>query len=125
MDRMDLFISVPALQYEELTQSQNNGKGKEMRKNIEQAQEIQRARFENEKTSANSEMTIPQMQEHCPVSVLSSAVLKAAVNAGKLSPRGFHRVLKVARTIADLDNSAKILDFHINEALMYRLQKEQ
>ena len=125
MDRIDLFISVPALQYEELTQNQNNGKGEEMRKNIKQAKKIQKIRFENKKTSANSEMTIPQMQKHCPVSAVSSSILKTAVNAGKLSPRGFHRVLKVARTIADLDNSAKILDIHINEALMYRLQKEQ
>lgn len=124
MDRIDLFISVPALRYEELTQNQNNGKGEKMREEIKQAQQIQKTRFENEETNVNSEMTIPQMQKYCLISAASNSILKAAVNAGKLSPRGFHRVLKVARTIADLDKSTEILDFHINEALMYRLQKE-
>jgi magnesium chelatase family protein len=65
-------------------------------------------------------MQIPQIKQFCTFDQASESLLKNAVDSGKLSPRAYHRVLKVARTIADLDNSEQIEFSHVSEALMYR-----
>jgi magnesium chelatase family protein len=69
-------------------------------------------------------MKIPQIKKYCRVEGKSQNLLRNYVNSGKLSARGYHRVLKTARTIADLENSEKILYDHLAEALSYRLREE-
>ena len=93
-----------------------------MRQKIENAREIQKKRFENDKILVNSEMQIPEIKEYCKHDSQSQSMLKKFVDSGKLSARGYHRVLKVARTIADLVESKDIEHDHIAEALMYRIR---
>jgi len=129
MDRIDLFIEVPRLKYEKLTREEEETTSR-IREKVERARQIQRERFSapgesdiEEKSLTNSEMELPQIKKYCQVPVSSRGLLKKYVNSGKLSARGYHRVLKVARTIADLEGSESILDVHLSEALMYRIRE--
>lgn len=118
IDRVDIFISVPPLKYEKLTEVPKENWAILAREKIKKAREIQKRRFGKEKT--NSEMSISEIKKHCEVDRESESILKKYVNSGKLSARGFHKVLKVARTIADLEGSEKISFEFISEALNYR-----
>ncbi|MFA5087027.1 MAG: YifB family Mg chelatase-like AAA ATPase [Candidatus Paceibacterota bacterium] len=120
MDRIDMFIVVPRINFDKLNAEENKTLEKEVKTRVNFAREIQAGRFKYSKILTNSEMQIPEIKTHCQFDDESKELLKQAVDSGKLSPRGYHRVLKVARTIADLDNSDKILFPHISEALMYR-----
>lgn len=120
MDRVDLFITVPPIKYEKLTKDAlNEGDcSKAVKRRVENARQKQQERFQGFKT--NSEMGIPDIKKYCQVDSKSEVLLKNYVNSGKLSARGYHRVLKVARTIADLENSNNIFFEYVSEALMYR-----
>jgi len=122
MDRIDLFISVPSLKYEKLAEPGEENCSLKIRERVERAREIQKERFKSDKT--NSEMEIPQIKKYCQINLASQNLLREAVNSGKLTARGYHRVLKVARTIADLENSENILFKHLSEALSYRLRED-
>jgi len=122
MDRIDLFISVPQLKYEKLAMADEENCSAKIRKKVKEARKIQRERFSSGKT--NSEMEIPQIKKYCQIDLAGQNLLRNAVDSGKLSARGYHRILKVARTIADLENSEKILLIHLSEALSYRLREE-
>jgi len=123
MDRIDLFIKVPQIKFEKLTAPQKEPESKKIKEKVEKAREIQGKRFKTEKAQnilINSEMEIPQIEKYCQIDSNSKAILKKIVDLRKLSSRGYHKILKVARTIADLENSEKISSSHIWEALMYR-----
>ncbi|MCH8741370.1 YifB family Mg chelatase-like AAA ATPase [Patescibacteria group bacterium] len=131
-DRMDLFIEVPHLKYEKLVMESNQRISPQIRERVKVAREIQKKRFQNEKNSVqlnsvkvlvNSEMIIPQIKKYCQIEQKSENLLRKAVNSRELSARGYHRVLKVARTIADLNSAEKISFEHLAEALMYRVRE--
>ena len=122
MDRMDLFINVPKIKYEKLIAPDEENCSEKIRERVEKAREIQKARFKKEKT--NSEMEIQEIKKYCQTDPKSEYLLKKYVDSGRLSARAYHRVLKVARTIADLEQSEKILFSHVSEALMYRIREE-
>jgi len=124
MDRIDLFIQVPQIRYEKLVAPDSENSSKIIRQEVEKARAIQRERFSGDKIFTNSEMGIPQIKKHCEVDAKSRNLLRTYVDSGKLSARGYHRVLKVARTIADLDNSKDISYDHLAEALMYRIRED-
>ncbi|HUW72077.1 MAG TPA: YifB family Mg chelatase-like AAA ATPase [Candidatus Humimicrobiaceae bacterium] len=121
IDRIDLFINVPQLKYEKLVSPDEENCSVKIREEVEKARKIQKERFGKDLT--NSEMEIPQIKKYCQVDLTGQGLLRNAVDSGKLSARGYHRVLKVARTIADLGNSEKILLDHLSEALMYRTKE--
>lgn len=123
MDRMDLFIEVPAVKYEKLVSENSEKMSEIIRQKIENAREIQKNRFLEEKILVNSEMNIPQIKKFCEHDNQSQNLLKKYVDSGKLSARGYHRILKVSRTIADLADSKDIKYEHIAEALMYRIRE--
>lgn len=121
-DRLDLFVEVPRVKYEKLVSADEEGFLARIRSNVSRARKIQEDRFGSQ--TLNSEMTLAQIKKYCQVDSSSGAVLKKYVNSGSLSARGYHRVLKVARTIADLDGLEDIKHAHITEALMYRIRED-
>lgn len=123
MDRIDLFIEVPAVKYEKLASDSSENQSHIIREKIEKAREIQKQRFAGDTILTNSEMNIPQIKKYCGHDAGSQELLKKYVNSGKLSARGYHRILKVARTIADLTDSENIQHEHVAEALMYRIRE--
>lgn len=124
IDRIDLFIDVPQLKFEKLIKEEEDSTPR-IREKVTKARQIQKQRFKTEKVLTNSEMEIPQIKKYCSVSFRSQNLLGRYVDSGKLSARGYHRVLKVARTIADLEESYNILDDHLSEALMYRIKDSE
>jgi len=124
IDRIDLFIDVPAIKYEKLVSPDEENSSEKVREKVEKARRVQKERFMNDGILVNSEMNIPKIKKHCQIDLQSQDLLRKFVNSGQLSARGYHRVLKLARTIADLDNSEKIGFNHLSEALMYRVKNE-
>ena len=124
LDRIDLHVEVPQLKYEKLASKKVAEDSASIRKRVEKARQIQGSRFQKQTIKTNSEMNIPQIKKYCQVDRTGESLLKNAVDKMNLSARGYHRILKLARTIADLSNEEDILKNHIAEALQYR-QKEQ
>ena len=124
MDRIDLFVDVPSVKYEKLTSLDKENSSSEIRKKVGKAHQIQEQRFSRDKILANSEMDIPLIKKYCQINEKTQNLLKNYINSGRLSARGYHRVLKVARTIADIEESENISEQHLAEALMYRTRQE-
>ena len=124
IDRIDLVINVPQIKYEKLIALDEKGSSLRIRQKVEEARKIQKERFAKEKILVNAEMEIQQIKKYCSIDLKDQTLLKKYVDSGKLSVRGYYRVLKVARTIADLENSEKILAHHLSEALMYRIRED-
>ncbi|MCU0652643.1 MAG: YifB family Mg chelatase-like AAA ATPase [Candidatus Pacebacteria bacterium] len=123
MDRVDLFINVPAVKYDKLAHNEfdTRNASASVRETVCQCRQVQLARFGDYRT--NAEMNIPQVKEFCRLDEPSEKLLKTAVDSGKMSARGYHRVLKVSRTIADLAGAENIKLNHVAEALAYRPQE--
>ena len=121
MDRIDLFITVPQIKYDKLVSLDQGTSSDSVRQRVVKARGIQTKRFGKDKS--NSEIKINEIKTYCSVGSDSSSLLRKYVDSGKLSARGYHRVLRVARTIADLDNSENIKFNHVSEALMYRVNE--
>ena len=124
MDRIDLFINVPKVKFEKLIAPDVESSSENIKRRVIVAREIQRERFKNERIFTNSEMQVPQIKKYCQVDSNSENLLKKYVDSGKLTARGYHKVLKLARTISDLEGSGKINFDHVSEALMYRLRED-
>lgn len=124
MDRIDLHVEVPRLKIEKLDEEGQHGeKSIDIRKRVEQARETQRERFAQKSFRTNAEMTSQTVKEVCVIDEATRAVLREAVSRMKLSARGYMRVLKVARTIADIEGAEQIALPHIAEALQYRFKE--
>ncbi|WP_034438729.1 YifB family Mg chelatase-like AAA ATPase [Clostridium ihumii] len=120
LDRIDIFTYVNPLSYGEINSNIKKESSSEIRKRVENAREIQSKRFENEKIRCNAEMSQKHIKEYCAIDNKTSKVLELAFEKFHLSTRGYSRILKVARTIADIESSEKIEEHHIIEALNYR-----
>jgi len=120
MDRIDLYVEVPHVKYEKLTDENMEGSSQTIRKKVEKARQIQIERFKDDNIVTNSEMNIPLIKKHCRTDEQGERLLRNAVNNLHMSARGYHRILKLARTIADLAESPSITSQHIAEALQYR-----
>ncbi len=120
LDRIDIHIEVPAVKYEELSGLPQGEKSKDIRLRINKSREIQLKRFAKEKIYSNSEMNPKQIRKYCQLDEDSKSVLKMAMDKMGLSARAYDRILKVSRTIADLDGSKNIRVEHISEAVQYR-----
>lgn len=125
MDRFDIFCWVPAVKYEDLVSPDKAQSNNGTRKRIERAREIQKERLKPEGILTNSEMRIPHLKKYCEIPPSSHNVLKKFVESSKLSARGYHRVLKTARTIADLEEKENISFQDVAEALSYRLRESE
>jgi magnesium chelatase family protein len=121
LDRIDLHVEVTPVNFDELTKKEKGESSQQIRERVIKARDIQENRFvENEKIHANSQMNTKQIQSHCKLNPQSQDLLKTAMEKLDLSARAYDRILKVARTIADLDNAENISSAHIAEAIQYR-----
>jgi len=120
LDRIDIFIEVPRVEYEKLTDDTLGESSERVRARVEAARQIQQRRFEGTKLMCNTEMTPIEVKEFCRVDPPSQNLLRTAMKQLHLTARAFHRVLKLARTIADLDGADIIKANHLAEALQYR-----
>jgi magnesium chelatase family protein len=124
LDRIDLHIEVPRLDYEKMQATEQKETSHIIKMRVIAAQAKQYARFANTETKYNAEMTPAEIKAHCELDSASSDLLKNAVTQLHLSARTFHRLLKVGRTIADLDNVENIQTSHLAEALQYRTKQQ-
>ncbi len=121
MDRIDIHIEVPSLTYEELTQKQPGESSDSMRTKVTGSHAAQRQRFHKEASiHANSHMESRHLRQWCTLSKQSHTLLKHAIDRLALSARAYDRILKVARTIADVEGETDILPAHVAEAIQYR-----
>lgn len=120
MDRIDLFINVPAVKYEKLAKSEfdQEKSSAKIKDKVLRCRAVQQLRFDS--NTVNAQMNILQIKQYCQLDKNSENLLQSAVNSSKISARGYHRVLRVSRTIADLDGSENIKINHVSEALAYR-----
>ena len=120
LDRIDLHIEAPALSLNELRSDKPGESSAAIRERVETARTRQHARFTGSKTVANARMTHAQIRKHCALDSTLGDLLQTAMEQLSLSARAYDRILKVARTIADLAGSEKIESRHLLEAIQYR-----
>lgn len=120
MDRIDLHVEVPRLAFEKLDTMARAESSKDIRQRVEKARAIQNKRFDGLSVVTNSEMGADQIQKFCQLNDECKQLLRSAVNSFKLSARAYHRLIKIARTIADLAGNDMIEPMHIAEAVQYR-----
>jgi magnesium chelatase family protein len=121
LDRIDIHIEVPAVKYKELSAGTNSETSSEIRKRVIKARNIQYKRFENTRHIFNNgDMGSKEVRQFCRLDSAGAELLKMAMTKLGLSARAYDRILKVSRTIADLDQSENILPQHISEAIQYR-----
>jgi len=120
IDRVDIFVEVPHIDYEKLADDRLGEHSEKIQPRVVAARSIQRRRFQGTKLACNAEMMPAEVREFCQAEESAQSLLKAAMKQLYLSARAFHRILKIARTIADLENSDIIKAHHIAEAIQYR-----
>lgn len=120
LDRIDLYIEVPQLPFEKIAHLKSGDSSKVIQERVQNAREIQQKRFSGEDITCNAEMSSPQVKKYCPLSEEGKAILQTATQNLNLSGRAFYRILKLSRTIADLENAPDIAVHHLAEAIGYR-----
>ena len=125
LDRIDIHIQVPRVEYDKLMSMEKGESSEKVRERVEAARERQKERFaELDGLYANADMTVSEIQTLCVLSDSAKQLLDLSVRKMRLSARAYHRVLKLSRTIADLDSSEFIDVPHVAEAIQYRPQQE-
>jgi magnesium chelatase family protein len=121
LDRIDIHLEVPAVAYRDLTSEQCGEGSATIRGRVERARAIQRVRFREQRgVYANAHMSARDLRRHCRLSESVESLLRQAVARLNLSARAYHRVVKIARTIADLAEAAELTTAHVSEAIQYR-----
>ena len=120
MDRIDIQVDVPPVEYRELTGSSEERESERMKEEVEKARRRQVSRFDGNGILCNATMQARHVQAHCQPDQDGRTLLRQAVDALGLSARAYNKVLKVARTIADLEGSEDLRPHHLSEAINYR-----
>ncbi|KKU50747.1 MAG: magnesium chelatase [Candidatus Sungbacteria bacterium RIFCSPLOWO2_01_FULL_47_32] len=130
LDRIDLYIEVPNIEYEKLEEPRGlhadaaRSESAEIKNRVERARDIQRVRFAKDGIITNSRMKGTHIKKYCVLDVSSQELLKKAYDSYNMSPRSYYRLIRTARTIADLEGSSDIKLQHLSEALQYRPKAE-
>jgi len=120
IDRVDIFVEVPHIDYEKLADNKLGETSDKVQERIKTARSLQRQRFSGTKLACNAEMTPVEVRDFCRAEKSAQSLLRTAMKQLYLSARAFHRVLKLARTIADLEHAEIIKAHHVAEAIQYR-----
>ena len=120
MDRIDLHVEVDSLSFKELNDNHTEETSADIKKRVDFARKVQLIRYDGKKIYSNSKMTSAMIKKYCKLSPDGEKILEQAFDKLKLSARAHDRILKVARTIADLDGSDSIEVCHLLEAISYR-----
>lgn len=120
LDRIDLHIETTKVEYKKLESTAKEEPSKEIQKRVNKARNIQNERYLKDKIFCNAQMDSKLIQKHCKLDLKSKTTLEKAFNNLGLSARAYTRILKVARTIADLEGAENIKINHISEAIQYR-----
>jgi len=120
LDRIDLHVEAPAVRFKEMSSTEASEPSAEILRRVEAARTVQAERFHGTKTGCNARMTPKQIKAHCQLPSDAQELLKMAMTELQLSARAYDRILKVARTIADLENALEISTLHVSEAIQYR-----
>lgn len=120
LDRIDLMVEMPAVGYEDLQSTASGESSAEIKKRVVKAHEIQLQRYKKEGIFFNAQLNAAQVEKYCVLGEAEQKLLKAAFSSMDLSARAYHKILKVARTAADLDGREEITVRHLAEVLQYR-----
>ncbi len=128
LDRIDIHLDVPSVETQKLINNETKQRAensKQIQKRVQKARGIQLKRFKGTKLKSNSEMTTRDVKEFCPLSNECRTMLITAISSMNLTARSYFKVVKVARTIADLAGEKEITPIHLAEALQYRPKQEE
>lgn len=120
LDRIDIQVEVQPLEYEQMTATKSTGSSKEIFARVKEARGIQQERYKHLGISCNAQLPAANLQEYCQLEKPAQSLLKSAFDRLGLSARGYDRILKVSRTIADLDSKRLISPSHISQAIQFR-----
>ena len=120
LDRIDIHLEVPPVPFRELSDDRAGLSSGDMRQHVLRAREVQAQRFAGQRTQLNGRMTPRQIRKHCRLESDAEALLKTAMEEMGLSARAHDKILRVSRTVADLDGSEHITAGHLSEAINYR-----
>ena len=123
LDRIDIHIEVPSVDYEKLSSDRLGETSETIRKRVQAARDIQNKRFANGESKdivCNADMRVGEVRQFCQLQDEGKSLIRSAMTQLNLSARAYHRILKLARTIADLAGSEEIQSVHLAEALQYR-----
>ena len=124
LDRIDIHVEVPRVEYEKLSDDRLGEPSAAIRGRVAAARERQLRRFEGTKLTCNADMGPAEVRDFCQVDPAGKSLLKAAMQQLQMSARAYHRILKLARTIADLAGSERIETVHLAEAIQYRPRRQ-
>ena len=120
LDRIDIHIEVPAVEYKDLESKEKEESSADIKNRVNKARKVQLERYKNDGIFSNSMLTPELMEKYCSLSDECNNIMKYAFEKMGLSARAHNRILKVARTIADIEGEENILPEHITEAVRYR-----
>lgn len=120
LDRIDIHIEIKPVKYEDLKDDTKSKSSAELKSEVVRARLIQEERYKNEKISTNSELNTNQMKKYIKLSEDVEKIAKMAFNKYNFSVRSFNKIIKMSRTIADLEGSKEIESKHLLEAIRYR-----
>jgi magnesium chelatase family protein len=120
LDRIEIYTEVPRVDYDKLSDKRLGERSEIIRGRVEASRQIQRDRFSESGIASNADMRPAEVRKFCPLDETGSNLMRTAMAQFQLSARAYHRILKLARTIADLSGSESIQVVHLAEALQYR-----
>jgi magnesium chelatase family protein len=120
LDRIDLHVDVPAVRHRELVGQEGGERSAAVRERVMRARRLQAERFKGRGTYTNARMSPAITNKYCGASAEAQRLLKQAMAKLSLSARAYHRILRVARTIADLEEGRRVATHHMAEAIQYR-----
>jgi magnesium chelatase family protein len=120
LDRFDIHLEVSPIPFDKLTSQRNGESSSQMKEFVNRARNIQLERYKDQGIYNNAQLSSKNIEKYCSLTPSQIKMIKAAFKALSLSARAYDRILKLARTIADLDGLYKIQDHHLAEAIQYR-----